>query len=143
MNLQNQHTHFHQCPFNVFDDRIVTSGWIDRLEGDGVSVHARSVFLQGVLLKPMCELDGYFSRWEDTFDAWEVFCMEKGVSKLKAALSYVLCEERIDKCIVGVESRWQFKQILDACQAPLHENFAGSHSDIELVNPLKWRIHGQ
>lgn len=39
-----------QCPFNIFDGRIVSSGWLERLRGDGVEAHARSVFLQGLLL---------------------------------------------------------------------------------------------
>ena len=41
-----------QAPFNVFDRRLETSGWLRRLSGEGVRVHTRSAFLQGLLLMP-------------------------------------------------------------------------------------------
>ena len=39
-----------QLPINLLDKRLVVSGALDRLKDRGVEVHARSAFLQGVLL---------------------------------------------------------------------------------------------
>jgi aryl-alcohol dehydrogenase-like predicted oxidoreductase len=39
-----------QAPFNIIDRRILTSGWLSRLADDGVRIHTRSAFLQGLLL---------------------------------------------------------------------------------------------
>ena len=39
-----------QFPLNIFDRRIIDSGWLDKLKKKGVELHARSIFLQGLLL---------------------------------------------------------------------------------------------
>ena len=38
-----------QAPFNVIDRAILDSGWLKVLNSHGIEVHARSVFLQGLL----------------------------------------------------------------------------------------------
>ena len=38
---------------NIIDRRLELSGWLERLSDEGVEVHARSVFLQGLLLMPL------------------------------------------------------------------------------------------
>ena len=66
-----------QCPYNIFDQRILRSGWLDKLVANKVEVHARSIFLQGVLLKNFLELDSYFSKWEDKFIKFENYCYQQ------------------------------------------------------------------
>jgi aryl-alcohol dehydrogenase-like predicted oxidoreductase len=39
-----------QFPLNVFDNRILYSGWIDILKKFQIKMYARSVFLQGLLI---------------------------------------------------------------------------------------------
>src|SRR3989338_1375415 len=39
-----------QAPFNLVDCRLHTSGWLKRLKDEGVEIHTRSAFLQGLLL---------------------------------------------------------------------------------------------
>src|SRR5581483_2256099 len=39
-----------QAPFNLVDRRLHTTGWLQRLKEDGVEIHTRSAFLQGLLL---------------------------------------------------------------------------------------------
>ena len=43
-----------QCPFNVFDQRLISSGAYKRMKARGIKVHVRSIFLQGLLLKEKC-----------------------------------------------------------------------------------------
>ena len=39
-----------QAPFNIFDQRLKTSGWLEKLHNNNVEIHVRSIFLQGLLL---------------------------------------------------------------------------------------------
>ena len=39
-----------QVPFNILDQRLIKTGWLQKLKKRKIEVHARSVFLQGVLL---------------------------------------------------------------------------------------------
>lgn len=41
-----------QAPLNLIDRRLENSGWLSRLHQEGVEVHTRSAFLQGLLLVP-------------------------------------------------------------------------------------------
>ena len=52
-----------QVPFNVFDQQILSSGWSDKLKGNGVEIHTRSVFLQGLLLMQQSSLPDYFIKY--------------------------------------------------------------------------------
>ena len=38
-----------QTPMNILDRRIIESGWLKKLKVSNVEVHARSIFLQGLL----------------------------------------------------------------------------------------------
>ena len=129
-----------QCPYNIFDQRISTSGWLQKLTADNVEVHARSVFLQGVILREITELNSYFDPWYSNFENWENFCRRNSFSKLQAALGFVKAEKRIKKIIVGIENCNQLEQILEAYQANSSEIFVGPCEDKALVNPLMWKI---
>ena len=40
-----------QAPFNIFDQRILKSGWLDVLHNCGTKIHARSVFYKVFFFK--------------------------------------------------------------------------------------------
>ena len=50
-----------QLPLNVLDRRPIVSGVLARLKAGGVEIHARSVFLQGLLLMKPSEFAGFLS----------------------------------------------------------------------------------
>ena len=39
-----------QCPFNVFDTRMIKTGYFKKLKKLNIEIHVRSIFLQGLLL---------------------------------------------------------------------------------------------
>src|SRR5271167_2311596 len=52
-----------QAPFSLIDRRLLSSGWLKRLNVAGIEVHARSIFLQGLLLMKTADRPAKFSRW--------------------------------------------------------------------------------
>ena len=48
-----------QAPLNLFDRRLIDSGWLSKLKSYGVEIHTRSIFLQGLLLMPRRGFLGY------------------------------------------------------------------------------------
>ena len=56
-----------QAPLNIFDRRLITSGWLSRLSNRGIEVHSRSTFLQGLLLIPSINRDMKFIKWNTRF----------------------------------------------------------------------------
>ena len=128
-----------QLPYNVFDRRMQTSGWLDRLAGEGVEVHARSAFLQGLLLLPAGAIPSKFAQWSDLFGRWHGWCADREISPLDAALGHALSIVGIDRVVVGVDSNAQLQEILASSRnaGQLVPNDIQAEAGI-LINPSQW-----
>lgn len=130
-----------QAPFSVLDRRLKTSGWLDRLNEYGTLVHARSVFLQGLLLMPTNMRPPWFARWEDVMARWDRACAQSGLSRTAMALNFALNEPGIEKVVVGVESKEQLEQIFDAGSTDVEASLLGlACSDVDLIEPYRWNL---
>lgn len=128
-----------QAPLNILDRRLVESGWADRLKSAGVEIHARSLFLQGLLLMPAEMRPQKFERWADIWVEWQDWLKATGLSPLQACLRYATALECIDRAVVGVDTVWQLKQIVGAidCILPSMPEFQPLQDD-RLINPSNW-----
>lgn len=129
-----------QAPLNLVDRRLVDSGWLDRLFSEGIEVHTRSAFLQGLLLMSRKQIPPYFERWSSLWDNWQRALREGHVNPVEACLSYPLSLASVSRVVVGVDSVAQFNTILQAAEAA-HFSDAWSFmcsSDEDLINPARW-----
>lgn len=128
-----------QAPFNGLDRRLVTSGWLSRLQQNGVEVHGRSLFLQGLLLMPPEQRPPKFRRWQPLWDAWDSWLAETQVSPLQACLGYAWHQTSLDRLVVGVDSLGHLQEILATLgdNLPLWPDHLSS-DDMDLVNPARW-----
>jgi aryl-alcohol dehydrogenase-like predicted oxidoreductase len=127
-----------QLPFNVFDTRLVEGGQLQELKKKNIEIHARSVFLQGVLLD-FDNLSSYFSTWRGRFDKYQEVVEKSGMSLLEYALNFALNTKGIDKVLVGVNSEQQLREII---QSAKKEGKSSAHpiNDVNLLNPSLWRV---
>ena len=128
-----------QAPLSILDRRLVDSGWASRLHARGVELHARSVFLQGLLLMPSETRAPRFGRWHDLWEEWERWLAETQLSPLEACMRYALAVQEIHRVVVGVDNLTQLRQILAAAQGKT----SGSPNwperiAPELLNPSCW-----
>lgn len=128
-----------QAPFNIVDRRLSTSGWLDRLKDDGVEVHTRSVFLQGLLLMPPSSLPPEFSSWHALFGRWHSWLSANDTPALQACLSFPLGYPQIDRVVVGADSVQQLQQVIDFANCTLVASLPDMESGDEvLINPARW-----
>ncbi|MBL4759714.1 MAG: aldo/keto reductase [Mariprofundaceae bacterium] len=128
-----------QVPFNIMDRRLIDSGWLLKLKEKGVEVHARSIFLQGLLLMPYQHRPEKFKLWDDLWRKWDGWLQEHNLTPLEASIRYALSVAEISNVIVGVNSKTQLKQIITAMDGTLPEIPSEIFSDdINLLNPAKW-----
>lgn len=128
-----------QLPMNIADRRFLNSGWLSRLKSAGVEVHARSAFLQGLLLMNASDRPRKFEPWHSLWRAWDDWLDECSLSPLHAAISYVLEHPQIDRVVVGVDSRAQLLEIVDAAAKHAPPPPASlSCEDEMLINPGMW-----
>lgn len=128
-----------QSPLSVLDRRLITSGWLDRLADRGIEVHARSVFLQGLLLMSADKRPRKFDRWSSLWFRYHEWVTATGLSPLQACLAYVSAIPQIQQVVVGVNGLNHIKEILQTQMnhAPTWSpNLATD--DEELLNPLAW-----
>lgn len=128
-----------QAPLSILDRRLLESGWAQRLKQSGVEVHARSVFLQGLLLMPQALRPEKFLRWQNVWSEWSRWLNENRLTPVEACIRYVNSIKEVDKLIVGVDSAKQLLEILAATKEGLSNLPHWPQSiDNDLINPARW-----
>ena len=131
-----------QLPVSMVDRRLIADGTIARLARAGIEIHARSIFLRGMLLVPSDRLPVHLAalapilanidRKEGGFDL---------MRRLAACLAAVGTIPEISKILVGVESASQLRQIHGA--AGIAEGMSCDWSSLtvdepNVLNPGLW-----
>lgn len=128
-----------QLPVNVIDRRIETSGWLKRLKLNGTEIHARSVFLQGLLLKTASQVPSYFTPWMKLLESWHRWLDENEVSATDACISYLKSLENIDVLVIGASTSKQLSEVITSLNKSRSLDYpAISSDDPGLVNPGLW-----
>ncbi|MCW8834093.1 MAG: aldo/keto reductase [Colwellia sp.] len=145
-----------QVPLNIFDQRFITNDILTLCQQKHIKLHARSLFLQGLLLIEVNELASYFSPFKDKIDAFTSLADYLGCSRLALALSIVphgiapslkqSADEIIEKVVVGVCSSEQLIEIVTAYQhakelsISTEELQSLADNRLEFINPSLWKI---
>ena len=107
-----------QLPLSLFDQRLLHDGTVARLRDQGIAVHARSVYLQGLLVTPAA----YWPSWINAEarahqEALEVMAQERGCELLDLALGFVQEQGDLEAVVMGVCSVHQLEQLLASWSA--------------------------
>lgn len=128
-----------QAPFNIFDGRLIETGWLSRLAKKNIELHVRSVFLQGLLLMSKDDRPRKFNRWGQLWAEFDTWMDLHQLTALQACLGYAFSFPEISKIIIGVDSLNHLTQclkseIIDIPQPPSSLQC----SDLNLLNPSNW-----
>ena len=130
-----------QAPLNVLDRRLETSGWLRRLSNEGVEIHTRSVFLQGLLLMCKESRPSFFNQWSGIWDRWHQWLDHHKILPLEACLCFLLKFQKIDRVVVGIDSTKQLNEILKSISGELPVLPSElSTDDTGLLNPSNWKL---
>lgn len=127
-----------QLPFSLLDQRLLRSGALARLKDLGVEIHARSLFLQGLLFmdRPPEKLKSAAPILEQV----RAEIAAAGTTRLAAALGFVLSRPEVDAAVVGMTGLAQLRELVSAVLSPLPEMDwqACALSDERLLTPSLW-----
>ena len=98
-----------QLPISILDQRVLRDGTLDSLYQLGVEVHARSVFLQGLLLMPADEIPIYFNPIRSLLNQFHMAANDQNLTAIQASLTFVRDLTQISKVLVGVQNLQQFQ----------------------------------
>ena len=128
-----------QVPFNILDQRLVEKGWLKKLKKRKIEVHARSIFLQGILLLKHNQLPKKLIKLSKKLVMWENWLKKNKFSSLQVCLSFVLNQRQLDGIVVGYNNTNQLNQILKLKQ--IKNNFSLPNLNIKdkkLIDPREW-----
>ena len=129
-----------QAAYNVFDHRLRVSGWMQKLNKNGIEVHARSIFLQGLLLMKPENRPDKFDRWNVVWKNWDCWLKEQVIARLDACLRFVSSEEMISCVVIGVDTKKHFKEIVHSLSKEEEikvPDLLAVHDEM-LINPANW-----
>lgn len=131
-----------QAPVNLLD-RTFCSSEISALAVDqGIEFHARSIYLQGVLLKKLDELPIFFSEWQEQWDAihrWAKDYFDNDIPR--ACFEIVRRFPHIFGTVIGVRSEQELSRTLaylQEAESDLPLPSSGVH-DERIINPTFWQ----
>ena len=127
-----------QIPFSLLDQRLLQDGSLAPLKDLGVEIHARSLFLQGLLFMETAP--------EKLRDAAPLLARVRqhiaaaDTTPLVAALGFALSRPEVDVAVVGATSRHELDEILAAVRVPLPELdwAACALDDARILTPSLW-----
>ena len=122
-----------QLPINIFDQHLFVDGWLEKLKNKNVEIHARSTFLQGLLLMPRTSIPTYFLPIKEKIELFSKSAQELSLSKLELALGYVMGINEVDKIVVGVNTIEQLREIIEAAQVKVNPM---EFTDVSINNPI-------
>jgi aryl-alcohol dehydrogenase-like predicted oxidoreductase len=131
-----------QCPLNLFDQRLLELEILDDLRHRKIEVHARSLFLQGVLLSD--QLPQTLGALKPIWNEYRNAMGKIGLSPLSFILSWLKSLKGIDKWVIGVNGHKELAEILskyDETSAISNYDwtvFNVSHNPA--VDPRTWNI---
>ncbi len=135
-----------QFPVSIFDQRFIQDGTLQFLKSQGIKLLARSIFLQGLLLKKSINwpkfINPKFARFHKKLNAC---LLKENVSLLEASLGFALRKELIDFILIGISNLDELCEIIGVLQnesllkneLPFGDNFWHwrNHSDLD---PRLW-----
>ena len=131
-----------QLPVNLLDQRLIGSGHIARLKSKGVEIHARSIFLQGVLLAEPAKRPAHFQRFKEQFGPYDTFLSHSSLSRMQACLGFMAQHSGADRIVVGVTSAAELSEIIAAGDMvpaiPPMRDLACD--DPTVVDPRRWTL---
>ena len=132
-----------QLPLSLYDQRLLVDGTIARLRAEGCAVHARSLYLQGLLLSPAAS----WPIWVDSaarehHARLEMLAADRGCTLLDCALGFAQAQPDLEAVVVGICSRSELVQLLQAWHNPSpwdsKEWSKWSLDKSEILDPRRW-----
>jgi aryl-alcohol dehydrogenase-like predicted oxidoreductase len=134
-----------QLPLHLSNMAMHESGFLTRARDCGVKIFARSVFLQGLLIKPLNSVSNRFRRALPTLQELETLATNVNSNRVALALAVVRACPGVGSIVVGTDNAAQLISIVNEA----HQNFElstirkaveiGSTMPRDICDPRKWR----
>ena len=105
-----------QIPVNPFNLDFISSKFLKKIKKKKILIFARSIFLQGLLVK---ESNILGKKYKKDLKDWFNFCKLKIIHPVKVCLDFCKSIKEIDFLIIGVQDAEELKQIIKFSKQPI------------------------
>ena len=132
-----------QLPLSIYDQRLIQNLTISRLKYEGYTIYARSIYLQGLILKVVTNgLIGLIKRLLSIMKILKNLPIEKKLKLIDLAIEYIKSQNMIEAAIFGICSLKELKELNRSWRKEIilknHRWEQWNLNDIKVVNPLLW-----
>jgi aryl-alcohol dehydrogenase-like predicted oxidoreductase len=135
-----------QFPLNLFDQRFLKDGYLQKLRASGIALYARSIFLQGLFFMEGASLGGHLQQAAPKIEYLTSLARMHDTSIEALALLFA-ASSGVDYVILGVDSAAQLKKNAalmtngaNNLSSRVNGGFAAlAISDEEIILPYRWK----
>ena len=102
-----------QLPFSIYDQRLLKNGTLKTLSNFNISIHLRSIFLQGLILNPSANWPLFINK--DFRSHHERFCkylLYENMNVLDFIFWFLSEETDVEDLVIGISSLDEFEKVL-------------------------------
>ena len=133
-----------QFPLNIVDSKLYRSKILEYLKEQGIELHARSIWLQGLFHLPLIVLRKRFKDILPTIEKLTNLAETYKLTLPELSLKWVQSIPEVDKVIIGVEDIDQLKANLNALDKEVdkevfREALLIKYENENILNPSLWQ----
>ena len=134
-----------QLPYSIFDQRMLHGGVFDLAKEHGCVLHARSAFLQGLILTHEHEVPPFLHKARPILNDFDKICEKTGLSLVQLALGYVKQQSAISHLVFGVDNLVQLKENIELFNQDIEPDIINEVSskfkniDADIIVPNLWK----
>ncbi len=133
-----------QLPINILDQKLVHNGLLKRIKDNNIEIHARSIFLRGLLYYAPSQIINIFPQIKKEILFLHKIAQSNDISLGDLSLIWVNKIKEIDKIILGVSSTTDIKSNLILINKKIENNYFEKINKINItnqniINPSKWK----
>ena len=127
-----------QCPFNIFDQRLIKTNWLSKLKRIGIKIHARSIFLQGLLLNKNFNNNNISQKWKKDLMYFNEYANNNNINLIDLCMTFVT-RYKLNGYVIGIENLENLKKIIFFKKVKKFNFKMFSTNKKKLIDPRKWK----
>lgn len=128
-----------QLPANILDLTLLESDEVLQLKENGVEVHIRSVFLQGLLLADPNQLASFFEPLKPSLIQLNKIASDSGKNVIELVLAKIRRHHSVDAVVIGATTVQELEEITRGWNSGSDfSDFEFPSVSQEILDPRKW-----
>ena len=128
-----------QIPLSIFNREFLDINFKNFVKKNKIEIHARSIFLQGLLVSDIKYIPNKFKKYKKYFINWDKYCQKNNLSKVQACLNFVYNIKIVKKIVIGFKSKKELEEIINFKRKKIKKFFLLPKIPKILINPNLWK----